>query len=152
MSGRHTQPCRRPGLGERIFIGKTWNRGFLGIAPACAAFVLCEPGPTELAAKEDAMKLTTAQIQHATPQIEAQPIPDNHPAVQELKGLFGDHTFFLGRSGLHIVETGEPTRTSALANVVNLASWANEERTALTPHQPEVTDVVVEIGPEEETS
>ena len=93
------------------------------------------------------MKRSTAQIQHALPQIEAQPIPDNHPAAQELKGMFGDTTRVLGRSGLHIVETGEPTETSNLANVVNLASWANEERTALTPHKPEVTDVVVEIGP-----
>jgi hypothetical protein len=39
-----------------------------------------------------------------------------------------------------------------VANVVNLASWANAERTALTPHQPEVTDVVVEIGPEDPNS
>jgi hypothetical protein len=95
------------------------------------------------------MKLSAAQIQQTLPQIEAQPIPDNHPAVQELKGVFGDHTFFLGRGGLHIVETGEPAQSGGLANVVNLASWANEERTALMPHQPEVTDVVVTIVPEE---
>ncbi|HEX2116993.1 MAG TPA: hypothetical protein VHM01_21525 [Alphaproteobacteria bacterium] len=95
------------------------------------------------------MKLSAAQIQHTLPQIEAEPIPDNHPAVQQLKGIFGDHTFFLGQDGLHIVETGEPTNGSALANVVNLASWANEERTALAPHEPEVTDMVVEIGPKE---
>jgi hypothetical protein len=98
------------------------------------------------------MKLTAAQIQHTLPQIEAQVIPDDHPTVQELKGLFGEHTFFLGRDGLHIVETGEPTDTSALANVVNLASWANAERTALRPHPPEVTDVVVEVGPKEPDS
>jgi len=95
------------------------------------------------------MKLSAAQIQHTLPQIEAQPIPEHHPAVEQLKGVFGDHTFFLGRSGLHIVESGEPAGSGGLANVVNLASWANEERTALAPHRPEVTDVVVEIGPEE---
>ena len=55
----------------------------------------------------------------------------------------------LTSDGLHIVETGEPTESSALANVVNLASWADEERTALAPHQPEVTDVVVELEPED---
>jgi hypothetical protein len=98
------------------------------------------------------MKLSAAQIKHAMPQIEAQAIPDNHPAVQELKGLFGDHTFFLGQDGLHVVETAEPVRDGALANVVNLASWANKERTALTPHKPEVTEVVIEIGPEEPDS
>ena len=95
------------------------------------------------------MKLSTAQIEHTLPQIGAQAIPDDHPAVGELKGLFGDHTFFLGREGLHIVETGEATDSSHLANVVNLASWSNEERTALAPHKPEVTDVIVELGPED---
>lgn len=98
------------------------------------------------------MKLSAAQIQHTLPQIDAQVIPDDHPTVQELKGLFGDHTFFLDSDGLEIVETGEPTDTSALANVVNLASWANEERTALTPHPPKVTDVMVEVGPKEPDS
>lgn len=91
------------------------------------------------------MKLSTAQIRHAMPQIEAQAIPDNHPAVQELKGVFGDHTFFLDQEGLHVVEMGEPAGAGGLANVVNLASWADEERTALKLHKPEVTDTVVEI-------
>jgi len=94
------------------------------------------------------MKLSSAQIEHALPQIDAQVIPDDHPAVQELKGLFGDHTFFLDSDGLEIVETGEPTGISTLANVVNLASWADEARTVLTPHKPQVTDVVVDLRPE----
>lgn len=96
------------------------------------------------------MKLSSAQIQHTANQIGAQAIPDNHPAVQELKGIFGDHTFFLDGDGLEIVETGESTEgRSTLANVVNLASWADETRTALAPHEPVVTDVVVEVGPSE---
>jgi hypothetical protein len=95
------------------------------------------------------MKLSAAQIKHAAPQIEAQPIPESHPAVQELKGIFGDHTFFLGQDGLHVVETGARAGDGGLANVVNLASWIDKERTALKPHKPEVTEVVVELGPEE---
>src|SRR6188472_3124645 len=95
------------------------------------------------------MKLSAAQIRHAAPQIDAQAIPESHPAVQELKGIFGDHTFFLGQDGLHVVETGERAGTGGLANVVNLASWVDKERTALKPHKPEVTNVVVEIGPED---
>lgn len=98
------------------------------------------------------MKLSSAQIEHTLPQIGAQALPDNHPAVSELKGMFGDHTFFLGREGLHIVEAGATTEDSALANVVNLANWTSEERTALVPHKPEVTDVVVEVGPEDPNS
>jgi len=95
------------------------------------------------------MKLSAQQIRHAMPQIEAQAIPDDHPAVQELKGIFGDHTFFLGREGLHVIETGDAAPSGGLANVVNIASWADEDRTALKPHTPEVTDVVVEIEPED---
>lgn len=96
------------------------------------------------------MKLSTAQIQNAMTQTGARPIPDDHPATQELKGLFGDHTFFLDNEGLEILETGEETSgAGGLANVVILARWANEERTALAPHEPEVTDITIELGPEE---
>jgi hypothetical protein len=96
------------------------------------------------------MKLSSAQIPHTAAQMGAQAIPDDHPATQELKGIFGDHTFFLDGDGLEIVETGESTDgRSTLANVVNLASWADESRTALAPHEPLVTDVVIEIGPRE---
>jgi hypothetical protein len=98
------------------------------------------------------MKLSTAQIEQTLTQIGAQAIPDDHPVIPQLKGLFGDHTFFLDQNGLHIVETGEPTDASALANVVDLASWADGDATALAPHQPRVTDVVVELGPEDPDS
>ena len=98
------------------------------------------------------MKLSATQIKHAAPQIDAQAIPDNHPAVEELKGIFGDHTFFLGQDGLNVVETGDQAGTGVLANVVNLANWVDKERTALKPHKPEVTSVVVEIGPGEQES
>jgi hypothetical protein len=30
--------------------------------------------------------------------------------------------------------------------VVNIASWADAERSALEPHTPEPTDIVVELG------
>lgn len=98
------------------------------------------------------MKLSAAQIRHAMPQLEAKAIPDNHPAVEELKGLFGDHTFFLGDNGLQVIETGAEDDAGGLANVINVASWTDRERTALKPHEPEVTDVVVEIGPEKDNS
>lgn len=94
------------------------------------------------------MKLSAAQIEHTLPQIGAQAIPDDHPAATELKGVFGDHTFFLGQNGLSIVETSDEADDGALANVVNLASWSDDDRTALAPHRPEVTELVVEVGPE----
>jgi hypothetical protein len=95
------------------------------------------------------MKLSSAQIQRTAAQISAQAIPDDHPVAHDLKGMFGDHTFFLDGNGLEVVESGEPTDGSNVANVVNLASWADEARTALVPHAPQVTDVVVEVGPKD---
>jgi hypothetical protein len=53
---------------------------------------------------ERAMKLTSAQIERTLGQFEAEAIPDSHPALPRLNGLFGDHTFFLDRKGLNIVE------------------------------------------------
>lgn len=95
------------------------------------------------------MKLSSARIQDAVEQTGAHAIPDDHPAVSQLKGIFGDHTFFLNRDGLNIVETDEPAGDGVVANVVNIANWADAEGTALVPHQPELTGAVVELGPED---
>jgi hypothetical protein len=50
------------------------------------------------------MKLTPVQVQRPLDQFEAQAVPENHPAILELTGLFGEHTFFLDSQGLNIVE------------------------------------------------
>ena len=60
------------------------------------------------------MKLTSAQVERTLGQIEARAIPDDHPVVSQLNSLFGDHTFFLDRNGLNIVEPAE----SAEAGIV----------------------------------
>jgi len=102
------------------------------------------------------MKLTSAQVERALNQFEAQALlqaqalPDDHPAVPQLNKLFGDHTFFLDSDGLHIVEPAEPIagmqRPRAAAMAVKLASWSDEYQTTLAPHAPEPTDVVVVLG------
>jgi hypothetical protein len=77
-------------------------------------------------------------------QFEAQPLPDNHPAVPQLNNLFGDHTFFLDSSGLNVLEPAElPDVDAAAAKIVNLAHWTDENLTSLTPHEPEPTGMVV---------
>ena len=53
------------------------------------------------------MRLTSALVERTLSQIEAEAIPDSHPAVPELNRLFGDHTFFLDSNGLNIVEPAE---------------------------------------------
>ena len=51
-----------------------------------------------------AMKMNATQIEQTLRQLDAQAIPAEHPAILQLERLFGDHTYFLDRNGLSIVE------------------------------------------------
>jgi hypothetical protein len=94
------------------------------------------------------MKLTSAQVERTLSQFEAQALPDSHPMVPRLNELFGDHTFFLDSNGLNIVEpAGADSGAGAQAGrVVNLANWSDANLTKLSPHEPEPTDSIVELG------
>jgi hypothetical protein len=90
------------------------------------------------------MKLSAARVERTLNQFDAEPIPDNHPAMAQLNRLFGEHTFFLDGKGLHIVEPdGSSESGTATGKVINLADWKDAERTSLTPHEPQDTSVVV---------
>ena len=94
------------------------------------------------------MRLTTRQIEHTLDQFEAQPIPEDNPVIPQLSRVFGYHTFFLDGEGLAIVETiDDPEHGGETATVVKLGSWADENHTTLATHEPQVTDVVVDVGP-----
>jgi len=68
------------------------------------------------------MKLNSAQVEQTLTQFKAEVIPDDHPLVPKLNEVFGDHTFFLDRNGLNVVEPNESTQAGAPAGtVVNLA-------------------------------
>ncbi|HLH87464.1 MAG TPA: hypothetical protein VKX28_03320 [Xanthobacteraceae bacterium] len=91
------------------------------------------------------MRLTSEQVERTLAQFDAQPIPEDHPALPRLNEVFGDHTFFLDASGLNVVE---PTAVSvdsgaATGQVIKIAGWSDEQ---LAPHPPEPTDLVVVIG------
>jgi len=91
------------------------------------------------------MKLTSAQVERALGQIEAQPIPDDHPVVPQLNELFGEHTFFLDSNGLNIVEPAAPAGAGVQsAQLVNLASWNDDN--GLEPHEPMATNIVIVLG------
>jgi hypothetical protein len=101
------------------------------------------------------MKLSTTRVQQALGQLEQQdafrdtiPIPEGNPVLPKLNDLFGDHTFFLDSEGLHIIEPAEPVAGAAepAGQVVKLASWTDAGRTALAPHRPEPTEIVVRRG------
>jgi hypothetical protein len=81
---------------------------------------------------------------------EAQPVPEDHPLAEKLISVFGDHTFLLGVDGLHIVEpTGRAQSDTNMATVVKVASWEDASKARLQPHEPVLTDVVVELEPED---
>jgi hypothetical protein len=94
------------------------------------------------------MKLPEVMIEKTLDQLDATVLPEVHPAIRELNRRFGDHTLFLDDAGLSVIEpieSDEPSQTEGV--VVNLASWSDSERTSLELHKPEVTDIVVELGP-----
>ena len=93
------------------------------------------------------MRLTSEQVERTLNQFEAQAIPDDHPVAAQLNDLFGDHTFFLDSTGLNVVEPTDATEEGETGKVVNLANWADESLTRLAPHPPEVTEIVVVLGP-----
>ena len=94
------------------------------------------------------MKLTSTLIEQTLTQFEAQVIPDGHPALRQLNELFGDHTFFLDRNGLNIVEPVKSVEEEDVetGQVINLATWNSEDPPSLAPHEPEPTEVVVVLG------
>ncbi len=93
------------------------------------------------------MRLTSAQVERALNQFDAQAIPADHPVMSQLSDLIGDHTFFLNTEGLNVVEPDDPTADGETGKVVNLADWTDDSLTRLAPHPPQVTEIVVVLGP-----
>ena len=90
------------------------------------------------------MKLTPGKVAQTREQLKANPISDTHPATKTFRRMFGDHTFFLDKDGLHVAEPTGPNQANANATVfVRLASWKDAERTELRCHAPVLTNRTV---------
>jgi len=90
------------------------------------------------------MRLNETQLKQTLNQMEAEVLPDNHPAAAQLVNLFGDHTFFLDQSGLKVLEPSEMSADEVqTSQVVSLADWSDATLTSLKPHAPEPTGTVV---------
>lgn len=90
------------------------------------------------------MKMSSQMVERTLSQFQAEAVPETHPAVTQLNRLFGEHTFFIDGTGLHIVEPTESGDGAAQSGVVvKLASWSDSTRTSLAPHPPEVSDQVI---------
>jgi hypothetical protein len=95
---------------------------------------------------ERAMKLTSALVERALAQFDAQAIPDDHPVLPQLNRLFGDHTFFIDGNGLNIVEPAEAPPGAQAGQVVNIASWNEATPPSLEPHEPAPTELLLDLG------
>lgn len=98
------------------------------------------------------MKLNAAQVKQTlnqmndVDQMNAQALPDNHPAVGKLSELFGDHTFFIDERGLKVLEpTGSMEAEAQTGSIVSLADWSDKTFSSLKPHEPAPTGTVVAL-------
>jgi hypothetical protein len=90
------------------------------------------------------MRLNEVQLKQTLNQMEAEVLPDTHPATAQLIDLFGDHTFFLDQSGLKVLEPAETSASDVqTSQVVSIADWSDATLTSLRPHEPEPTGTVV---------
>ncbi len=91
------------------------------------------------------MKLNSAQVQQTLNQMNAQVVPETHPAVTQLTDVFGDHTFFLDENGLMVLEPSDSPQTDGQASgeVVSLADWSDSTLTSLAPHPPVSTGTII---------
>src|SRR5258708_5442778 len=95
------------------------------------------------------MKMSAAQIERTVNQLDAEPLPVEHPMMPQLIRLFGEHTYFLDGNGLNIVEPVAAEQADGrMGVVVNLADWTDVNAGSLQPHEPESTERVVALEPD----
>jgi hypothetical protein len=103
------------------------------------------------AQEEHVMKLSPAQVEKTVSQLQIEAIPDSHPLVPQLNRLFGEHTYFIDKNGLNIVEpaSGDIDVAEADANgmgvVVNVAHWTSANPPKLEAHEPQPTESLVAL-------
>lgn len=91
------------------------------------------------------MKLSEQQIQRVVGQTGAKVIPEDHLSVAKLESKFGEHTFFINDDGLHVWERPSDAEFESSKLVgLRVATWSDERKTALVPHEPMPTQVLQE--------
>jgi hypothetical protein len=93
------------------------------------------------------MRLNEHQIQQVEGQTGARVVPQEHPSLAELESHFGEHTFFLDDEGLHVWRRPSDSESESSKLVgIRLATWSDEKRAALVPHEPAAVKVLPEIN------
>jgi hypothetical protein len=96
------------------------------------------------------MKLSDNQIKAVEENTGLQPVPEDNPAMSQLKENFGEHTFYVDDRGLYVLETAPDDPQQDHATAVQVAQWTDENMTALQPHEPKATDAIIKITSEGE--
>jgi hypothetical protein len=93
------------------------------------------------------MKLAANLATRAARQFDAWAVPPTHAMAHSFARVFGDHTFFIDRHGLSIVEVLDDAEAVPVEHgrVVKIATWADAACTALSPHPRETTPVKVRL-------
>jgi hypothetical protein len=91
------------------------------------------------------MKLNDNQVKAVEERTGLQPIPEDNPAMDQLKQNFGDHTFYVDDRGLYVLESAQEDSDDSQATAVQIATWTDENRNALQPHEPQATDAVFNL-------
>ena len=93
------------------------------------------------------MVLSEDQIKRVKSQTGAFPIPEDHTALETLVKRFGQHSFFLDDTGLHVFQPVQPTVDSGEKLLrISLAVWDGEVKTKLIPRQEPDPGQVVDIS------
>src|SRR3546814_899521 len=96
---------RRSRARSRFFSPARANRGFNRPSRCVRLGRLTRFRNRRNETKGGTMRLSNAQIADVKEQTGAEPIPEEHPNLGELREAFGDHTFYLDQTGLHVLES-----------------------------------------------
>lgn len=93
------------------------------------------------------MKLTADLIKLIHDKKGIDPLSEDYPAINELKRAFGQNTFYLTDNGLHVWEYIEiPGAEGQLIVAVRVASWANDEKSDIALHVPQLTEITIKVA------
>lgn len=92
------------------------------------------------------MKISDQEIKEIHEKLGIHPLPEDYADLANLREVFGDQTFYMTADGLHIWEyAGVAGAEGQVMIALKVASWANEGKTNLSLHKPQLTDVTVKI-------
>lgn len=94
------------------------------------------------------MKLSDTQIAAVAATTGANPIPEEDPAMGQLKEAIGDHTFYVDQHGLLVLEDTDDAPGDNQLEIVRVGQWADEQRSTMGVVPPQPTGQVLDLdGP-----